>query len=301
MGAATNRFHEMDVFVRVVAAGGFSAAARAVGMTPSAVSKLVARLEARLGVQLVNRTIRAFQLTAEGSAFHERARAILDELADAERGAGAEAEVAGRVRINTSATYLVHVLAPALPAFLAAHPELEVDIDVTDRVVDLYDVRADIGVRAGPLASSELLARRLGSTKHSLVAAPTYLEAHGVPRSFGDLDGHRRIGFGYVRAEDHWPLRRGDTVARIAPEPQVRASDGEGIRRLALAGAGIARLAEFAVRGDLTAGRLVVIPGFEDAAEPKVFHAVHMGRRGLIPARVEAVLDFLAREGRVAP
>lgn len=174
-----NRSGEMEVFVRVVEEGGFSAAARAARMTPSAVSKLVARLEGRLGARLVNRSTRALQLTPEGCAFYERATRILADIEDAERRAGAGEQPVGRIRLNTSASYATHVLAPVLPEFLERHPGVTLDLVQTDAVVDLLAERTDVAVRAGPLKSSRLVARKLGETGMVIVGAPAYLAQIG--------------------------------------------------------------------------------------------------------------------------
>ncbi len=179
--ADINRTNEMDVFVSVVEQGGFSAAARACRMTPSAVSKLVSRLEARLGARLVNRSTRAFQLTPEGSTFYERATRILADIMEAERSAGAGEQPVGRIRLNTSKSYATHVLAPILPDFLDRHPGVTLELVETDMVIDLLAERTDVAVRAGPLKSSSLVARKLGDTAMTIVAAPAYLSRFGEP------------------------------------------------------------------------------------------------------------------------
>lgn len=295
-----NRSGEMEVFVRVVELGGFSPAARAANMTPSAVSKLIARLEARLGARLLNRSTRQLQLTPEGCTFYERATRILADIEDAERAAGSGEQAVGRVRVNTSASYFNHILAPVLPEFLAAQPGVTLDIVQTDAVVDLLAERTDVAVRAGPLKSSSLVARKLGETALTIVAAPSYLERCGEPRSIADLEGHNRLGFGYARAVDGWPLRENGQTIVVPATGRVQASDGEGLRRLALAGVGLARLAAFTVREDIAAGRLVPVLGHLDTGETEAFHAVYVGQGGPLPSRVRALLDFLAEHGRVS-
>jgi DNA-binding transcriptional LysR family regulator len=294
-----NRSGEMDVFVRVVELGGFSPAARAARMTPSAVSKLIARLEARLGARLLNRSTRQLQLTPEGCAFYERATRILADLEDAERAAGLGEQPVGRVRINTSASYANHVLAPLLPDFLALHPGVTLDIVQTDAVVDLLAERMDVAIRAGPLKSSSLVARKLGETALTIVAAPAYLDRCGEPRTIADLERHNRLGFGYVRAVDGWPLREDGETVVIPTTGRVQASDGEGLRHLALAGVGLTRLAAFTVRQDIAAGRLVPVLGHLDIGDRETFHAVYVGQGGPLPSRVRALLDFLAEHGQV--
>ncbi|WP_417774308.1 LysR family transcriptional regulator [Stappia sp.] len=295
-----NRSGEMEVFVRVVEQGGFSPAARIAGMTPSAVSKLIARLEARLGTRLLNRSTRQLQLTPEGCTFYERATRILADLEDAERTAGMGEEAVGRVRINTSASYFNHILAPVLTDFLAQHPAVTLDIVQTDAVVDLLAERMDVAVRAGPMKSSSLVARKLGETALTIVASPSYLECHGEPRSIADLEQHNRLGFGYARAVDGWRLRETDEDRLVPATGRVQASDGEGLRHLALSGVGLARLADFTVRADVAAGRLIPVLSNLDSGEKEDFHAVHVGQGGPLPSRVRAVLDFLAERGKVS-
>ena len=323
-----NRSGELEVFVRVIELGGFSAAARACGMTPSAVSKLVTRLEQRLGTRLVNRSTRQLQLTAEGCAFYERGVRILADLDEAERCASAHASPRGRVRVNANVPFGHHLLLPLVPAFLAEHPEVTLDIVLTDEVVDLLEQRTDVAVRAGPLKSSSLVARRLGATRMMIVGAPAYLETHGVPATPDDLLRHNRLGANYVRAQSGWPLLRQPcenasspgaggapglkdtcrTAATHRPAPASReapqiipiggnaqASDGEALRHLALAGLGLARLAAFQVRDDIAAGRLVPVLEAFNPGDEEAIHAVYVGQGGHLPLRVRALLDFLAK------
>ncbi|WP_434729472.1 LysR family transcriptional regulator [Rhizobium binae] len=294
-----NRSGEMEVFVSVVERGGFSAAATARRMTPSAVSKLVARLEARLGVRLVNRSTRRLQLTPEGCAFYERSIAILADIAEAERQASSGEEAAGRIRINTSGSFGNHVLAPLVPAFMALHPAVTLDIAHTDRIVDLMEERADVAIRAGPLESSSLIARKLGATGKLIVASPDYLSRHGEPRSIADLRRHCRIGFSYARAIEGWPMRESGETVTIPIASGIQVADGEAMRHLALSGAGLARLAAFTVRADIEAGRLVPVLEEANPGDIEEFYALYIGRGGPLPARVRALLDFLAAHVRL--
>ncbi|WP_126976165.1 LysR family transcriptional regulator [Frigidibacter oleivorans] len=292
-----NRSGEMEVFVRAVDLGGFSAAARAVGMTPSAVSKLISRLESRLGARLLNRSTRQLLLTPEGCLFYERARDILEDIKAAETAAGLGERAEGVVRISTSASYLIHVLAPVLPEFLARYPRIRLDILQTDSVIDLLAERVDVAVRAGPLKSSSLIARKLGETGMILVAAPAYLSRIGVPGSQVDLASHDILGLGYRRAGD--PPDPGAAEPFAPQTGRVQVSEGEGLRQLALAGVGLARLAAFTVRNDIAEGRLVPVLRGLHAAPPEAFHAIHTGQVGPMPTRVRTVLDFLAQNARV--
>ncbi|MBB4572382.1 LysR family transcriptional regulator [Rhizobium lentis] len=294
-----NRSGEMEVFVSVVERGGFSAAATVRCMTPSAVSKLVARLEARLGVRLVNRSTRRLQLTPEGCAFYERSIAILADIAEAERQASSGEDAAGRIRINTSGSFGNHVLAPLVPAFMALHPSVTLDIAHTDKVIDLMEERADVAIRAGPLKSSSLIARKLGATGKIIVASPDYLGRHGEPRTVADLRHHCRIGFSYARAIEGWPMRESGETVTIPITPGIQVADGEAMRHLALSGAGLARLAAFTVRADIEAGRLVPVLEEANPGDLEEFYAVYIGQGGPLPARVRALLDFLAGHVRL--
>ena len=289
----------MEVFVSVVERGGFSAAALARRMTPSAVSKLVARLETRLGARLVNRSTRKLQLTPEGCAFYERSVAILANISEAERFASAGEQAAGRISINTSGSFGNHVLAPLVPAFMAEHPDVTLDITHTDKVVDLLEERADVAIRAGPLKTSSLIARKLGAARKIIVASPDYLGRHNEPRSAAELHNYRRIGFSYARALEGWPvLHEGETIT-IPLTPGLQVGDGEAMRYLALSGAGLARMTEFTVRADIAAGRLVPVLEKLNPGDVEEFYAVYIGQGGPLPARVRALLDFLARQVRL--
>ncbi|EHJ95082.1 LysR family transcriptional regulator [Agrobacterium tumefaciens] len=297
--AEVNRSGEMEVFVQVVERGGFSSAARSVGMTPSAVSKLVARLEARLGTRLINRSTRVFKLTSEGCVFFERATRILADIEDAERIASAREVPSGRLRLSTSASYATHVLAGLLPEFLERYPEITVDIVQSDLVVDLLEERMDVAVRAGPLKSSSLVARRLGDTAMTIVAAPSYVDRRGLPRTIEELERHDRLGLGYTRSMDGWPLISAGATIFTPVVARVQANDGEALRQLVLAGNGIARLANFTIRDDLKAGRLVPVLDEYNPGYREEFHAIHIGQGGPLPSRVRALLDFLAKQGKV--
>lgn len=293
MSKEPNRAAEMAVFVRVVEAGDFSGAARSLGLSPSAVSKLISRLEARLGARLFRRSTRRLALTPEGQAFHIRALAILAEIDAAEREAGGARLPVGRISINSSASYIAHILAALLPDFLARYPDIAIDIVQTDLLADLVADRTDVAIRAGPLADSGLVARSLGATPLTVVAAPAWIERHGMPKTLAALAAHDRLGFAYPRAENGW-LRRS-----TMDHERIRVSDGEGLRQLALAGVAPARLAHFTIGADIAAGRLVpLLPDLTGGGiEP--FHAVYVGRSELLPQRVRVFLDYLSAYGRV--
>jgi DNA-binding transcriptional LysR family regulator len=295
-----NRSGEMEVFVRVVDLGGFSAAARALRMTPSAVSKLIARLETRLGARLVNRSTRKLQLTPEGSAFYDRAVRVLADLDEAERSAAAGASPRGRLRVNTNVPFGTHYLIPLLPGFLERHPEVTVEVTLTDTVVDLREDRADVAIRVGPLKSSQLVARKLGESRMMLVASPAYLTAHGTPQTPGDLARHNLLGFSFARQSNGWPFRDADgSASAVVPTGNALVSDGESMRLLVLTGLGISRLSLFHIGPDVEAGRLVPVLEAYNPGDTESIHAVYVGG-GHLPARVRAFLDYLVERVQLA-
>lgn len=295
----TNRAGEMDVFVRVVDLAGFTPAAREFGLSPSGVSKLVSRLEARIGARLFNRSTRRLQLTPEGTLFYDRAVRILADLDEAEREASAGAVPRGHLRVNSNIPFgLLHVM-PLVPLFLERYPDVTLDIVLTDTVVDLLQERADIAIRVGPMQNSALSARKLASSRMVVVAAPSYLEKHGVPATPSDLLAHKRIGWTFARTISGWPFRRGTASESLSPPPIARVSDGEAVRRLTLAGVGLARLALFHIGPDIEAGRLVPVLEDFNPGDSEDVHAVYLGQGGPLPARVRAFIDFLAERIRI--
>lgn len=290
-----NRSGEMEVFARAVDLGGFSPAARALKMTPSAVSKLVSRLETRLGARLINRSTRKLTLTAEGEAFHERALRVLADIDEAESAVAAGQAPRGHVRINSSVPFGLHFLLPLVPRFSAAYPKVILDIVLSDLVVDLMDARTDVAIRVGPMRASQLMARKLGESAMVVVAAPDYLARHGAPATPRDLSTHNCIGFNFARHSDKWLFVDGDEKLSLPIRGDATAGDGETARRLALAGQGVARLSRIHVDPDIAAGRLVPVLEPYNAGDIEQINAVYVGG-GQLPMRVRALIDFLVRE-----
>jgi DNA-binding transcriptional LysR family regulator len=288
------------VFVRVVEAGSFSAAARALRMTPSAVSKLIARLETRLGARLISRSTRKLQLTPEGTAFYDSGVRILADMDAAEREAAAGAAPRGRLRVNSYVPFGHHRLMPLLPRFLERYPEISVEAVLTDSVINLMEERADVAIRAGPLSESRLVARKLGQSRMVVVAAPAYLEARGTPRTPAELTSHNLLAFGFVRHIDGLPFVDAEGAPVMVPiAGNAILSDGEAMRLTTLAGAGIARLARWHVEPDIAAGRLVRLLEEFNPGDEEQTHAVYVGQGKHLPARVRAFLDFLAETVRL--
>lgn len=289
-----NRSGDMEAFVQVVDRGSFSAAAAVLGMTPSAVSKLMSRLEARLGTRLLHRSTRKLQLTPEGQLYYERGVRVLADLDEAERSAAADGTPRGRVSINASIAVGRRLLLPLVKPLLARYPQIQLDIDLTDRVVDLMDERADIAIRWGRLPPSDLVARKLGETGLAILASPDYLVRYGTPRTPQELLLHNRLGNSYRRMNPDWPLLVDGRQVDVPIAGTVRASDGESLRRLVLDGVGLGRLSLFHVRGDIEAGLLVPVLEEYNPHELEPIHAVYLGKGGRLPARVRAVLDYLS-------
>ncbi|MCH7382618.1 LysR family transcriptional regulator [Acinetobacter dispersus] len=289
-----NRSGELEIFIRVIELGGFSAAARACGMTPSAVSKLVARLEKRLGTRLLNRSTRQLQLTPEGCAFYERGIRILADLEEAERCASEHSTPKGRLRVNANVPFGHYFLLPLIPEFLQLQPDITLDLVLSDEVIDILEQRTDVAVRAGPLKSSNLIARKLGSTRKIIVGAPSYLACKGTPTTPYELIKHNLLGPNYVRVQTGWPFHVNGEKLTIPITGNTQVSDGEALHKLALSGLGLARLAIFQVQDDIAAGRLVPILEAFNPGDVEEVHAVYVGQGGHLPLRVRAFLDFLA-------
>ena len=298
--ADINRSGEMEVFVRIVDLGGLSAAARSLRMTPSAVSKLMSRLELRLGARLINRSTRKLQMTPEGLSFYERAVRILGEIEVAEHEAAAGATPAGHLRVNTSVPFGLHRLLPLLPEFSRQYPDISIDVSLTDTVIDLMEQRADVAIRVGPLRESRLLARKLGQSGMVVLAAPDYLARHGTPQTPAELANHNLLGFCFAKQITSWPFQdgQGGTLS-ISPVGNTLVSDGEAMQRLTVAGMGISRLTRFQVAPDITAGRLVPILEHYNPGDIEMFHAVFVGNGKQLPTRVRAFLDFLVAHVRL--
>ena len=294
-----NRAGEMELFVATLELGSFSAAARRFAMTPSAVAKLVTRIEERLGTRLLVRSTRALKATPEGELYLDRARMILADIDDAERAVsnGASAEPKGRLRVTSSAGFGESILLPLVPKFLELFPQIQLDLSIHERVVDLLDEKADVALRAGPLADSSLKARRIMETQRIVVAAPAYLRVHGTPVHPDDLRGHNCLDFNFRRTLSGWPFKDHLTGSplRVTIAGNALLDRGPSLRQLCSAGLGIARVGRVYVQREIDDGALVVLLDKFDAAEIEAVHALHV-RHDHLAARVRAFLDFLATE-----
>lgn len=288
-----DRIDRFRIFTRVVECASFTRAADQLGLPRSTVSAAIAELEQRLGTRLLQRSTRQLQLTPEGCAFYERGLRVLADLDEAERCASAHAEPRGRLRVNSNVPFGQHFLLPLLPAFLERNPQVGVDLTLNDEVIDLLEQRTDVAVRAGPLKSSSLVARRLGATRMMIVAAPAYAQRHGLPASVEELQAHNRLDIGHARAMQGWPLLQDGRERMLLPSGNARASNGDALRQLVLGGLGMARLAAFQVQADIAAGRLLPVLEEANPGDLEEVHAVFLGQGGYLPLRVRAFLDFL--------
>jgi DNA-binding transcriptional LysR family regulator len=287
-----DRFEDLRTFVTLVQAGGFNAAADRLGIVKSAVSRRIRELEQRLDVRLVQRTTRQISLTDAGRAYHERAAEILaalDALDDTVRTA--THEPAGTLRISAPVSFSIHCLARAIVAFQARYPAIAVDVETSDRFVDIVHDGYDLAVRIARLKDSALIARRIVTVRHLVCASPAYLDAHGRPATLDDLAAHHGIVYSYKDEDAYWTFRDG-VVAR--PEARLRLNNGDVIREAAIGGAGLAYLPSFVTAEAIARGELeIVLPGQE--REPIAMHAVFPASQH-VPARVRLFIDFLVEE-----
>lgn len=294
---AMDRARGLELFVAVAEAGSFSAAGRALRLTPSAVGRTIDRLEARLGVRLLLRTTRTLTLTAEGLAYLGTARRILADLNDAEQAIADQGAPRGRLRVSASLSHGRLCVVPLLGEFVRRYPRILVDINLTDAVVDIAAGQADVGIRFGPLADSGLTARKLGETRRVIVAAPDYLARRGTPAVPEDLHGHNCLGFNFRRAEPVWPFRRDGQDHALTVRGSIEANNGETLGQLAAAGVGVTRVGTFSVAEALAAGRLVPLLEAFNPGDVEAIHAVFVGGANT-PARVRAFVDFMAERLR---
>lgn len=294
-----NRSGEMLAFVKVVETGGFSAAAALLNMSPSAVSKLVSRTEARLGVQLFTRSTRNMTLTAEGREFYANCARILQDIEDAELSATqGYSQVRGLLRVNASLPFGQHYLVPLLKEFLALYPQVEIDISLTDSKVELQRDEVDVAIRMGPLHDATFRARKLGSSRKAVVAAPSYLASKAAPQSPADLQGHNCLNFNFRRSLDEWPFMVDGKLVHLAVDGAMQTNNGETMRQLTLQGLGISRLGMFHVYDDIQRGDLVELLPQYNAGDVEEINIIFLNQKH-IPPRIRAFIDFVVE--RLAP
>ncbi|WP_395455915.1 LysR substrate-binding domain-containing protein [Azospirillum melinis] len=256
------RLTGLIAFARAGTLGSFTAAARSLSVSPSAVSKSVQRLEQRLGVSLFTRTTRSLTLTAEGRDLHERALRLLRDAEEIEQAAmAARSEPSGTLRVAASLPIGVHVIAPALPAFRRLHPKLSVDLRLNDRMVDLIEEGIDVAVRIGELADSRLLSRRLAPHRLCCFASPAYLAARGTPVHPDGLDGHDTVSLRFQSTGQtlRWPFRIGERLVEVVPPSGIVVDVSDALVAALAAGGGIGIAATFIAAPYVARGELVPV------------------------------------------
>lgn len=297
----TDPVSEMSVYVRAVECGSFSSVAREFGLTPSAVSKLVGRLEDRLGVRLLNRTTRSLALTPEGQAFFERCRHILQEIDEAEDEVVRFRErPRGRLRMSVGVAFGLHALAPELPRFLERYPEVKVELLITDRHIDLAEEGADLGVRIGEVSEASLVARKICDLRRVICAAPDYLARHGTPGTPDELAGHNCLELHSLPDLQRWPFAAPGRKRVVEVSGNAGADNADALLQLALEGVGIIRLTDLLVGKSLRSGALVPILTDCHLVEPVPMFVYYPYTRHR-SARVTAMANFIVESFAGAP
>jgi DNA-binding transcriptional LysR family regulator len=283
---------ELQAFVSVVDTGSITAAAELLGLTISATSRTLARLEEKLQTTLLRRTTRRLELTEEGAAFLLRARAILASVDEAEEQMAARRmRPAGRLRVDAATPFMLHVLVPLLEGFRVRYPEVELELNPNEGITDLIEKRTDVAFRIGVLKDSTLHARPVGTSRIRVLASPAYLERRGTPGKVAQLQQHSLLGFNQPETLKDWPLHDVDgNVLRI--EPSIASSSGETLRQMALAGLGIVCLSDFMTREDRSSGRLVQLFPKHTLDVRQSIDAVYY-RNTVLAARITCFVDHV--------
>lgn len=292
----------MKILLQVVDSGGFARAAEALGLSNAAVTRQIAALEHHLGARLLNRTTRRLSLTEAGIEFCARARAILEQIAEAQSAAaqGVAPRPAGVLRISAPLSFGVLRLADELPGFRARYPELKLDIDLSDRVVDLANEGIDVALRISAALDASLIARRIAPIGMVVCAAPKYLKREGTPRVPGDLERHEVLSYKYLWCGDDWAFTDASgAVSQVRVRPTVHATNGDLLRRLAVADGGIILQPDFLVEEELRRGRLVQVLEDYRATEFSLY-AVYLSHQHL-PTRVRVFIDYLVERFGAGP
>lgn len=283
---------ELLAFVAVVDTGSITAAAEQLGLTISAISRTLGRLEEKLQTTLLTRTTRRLELTEEGIAFLQRARAILASVDEAEEQMAARRlRPVGRLRVDAATPFMLHVIVPQLAGFRARFPEVELELNSNEGIIDLIEKRTDVAFRIGALKDSTLHARPIGTSRVRVLASPDYLKRRGTPGKPAQLEQHDLLGFNHPESLNDWPLRdaSGNTVHIT---PTVASSSGETLRQMALAGLGIVCLSDFMTREDRESGRLVPLFPRQTLDVRQPINAVYY-RNTTLASRITCFVDYL--------
>ncbi|MEJ2920051.1 LysR family transcriptional regulator [Bordetella avium] len=285
-------YSAMQTFARVVELGSFAAAAERAGLARSVVTRQIAYLEEKYGVRLLNRTTRKLNLTDAGRAFYERIRPLLSELADIDLALRAQSsQPTGRLRISAPVSFGVLHLGPAVADYLQRYPDVVIDLDLNDRVVDLVQDGYDVAVRIGPLTDSSLVARPLAPQTLQVCAAPSYLARHGTPAQPEALRQHQCLHYSYASSGTDWVFEKDGQTTLVRITPSMRANNGDVLRTAALAGHGIILQPDFLIGDDLRAGRLV--PVLPDYRRPVITMMMVYPHRRLLSPTVRSFVEHL--------
>ncbi|THU05377.1 LysR family transcriptional regulator [Lampropedia puyangensis] len=301
-----NRALEMEVFAAVVDAGSFVGAGDVLSMSKAAVSRHVDALERRLGVRLMQRTTRRLSLTQEGAGFYHHCKEVLAVMDAAEAEASSKVlEPSGIVRINAPVSFGIRYLTPVWEQLLKRHPKIDIELSLTDRVVDLIDEGVDLCVRIGELTDSSLVSRRFASTKVVAAASPAYLREYGCPQTPDDLRQHQIISYRNWTGpgRDEWAFRpkEGGAWQTVKLASRVFSNSGDPCRQLALSDAGIVFQPDFLIGDDLRAGTLVhVLPEYDYERSELGIYAVYPSRKQL-PQKVRALVNLLVESFATVP
>ena len=285
---------DIAVFVRVVDSGSFTAAAGRLDISKSVVSKYVTRLEDQLGARLLNRTTRRLSLTEVGRVFYERSRRGLEDIEDAKQAVSLlQGKPRGTLRVNVPMSFGILHVAPALPEFQRLYPELNVDMNLDDRKVDVIEEGFDVSVRISNLPDSSLIAKRIAPCKHAIVATPTYLAKHGTPHLPDDLRDHKIISYRYQESALEWHFKTPDQKPlSVTVSGSMTMNNSLAIREAVLENVGITRTPTFVVGKDIHEGRLVPLLTKYECFQVQIY-VVYPQRKHLSP-KVRAFVDFLA-------
>lgn len=294
-------YSQMLAFLWANEHGSFSSAARAHGLSPSAISKLVTRLENRLSVRLFQRGTRSLTLTEEGAIYLRSARCVMDAMAEADSLAEFfPAKISGTLRIHTMATFAKHQIVPWLPDFLQAHPDLSIEIEVGAQFVDQFDQGLDIAIHSGVLPDSSRVARRVGESSWITCASPGYLEARGTPEIPDDLLSHDCYHFSFSSPWNVWSYEVDGESVVVPIKPRSTFTQGDLLRSVALNDGGIIRLADFHIGADIKAGRLVPVLDEYRSRIVQPIYLIYANRNNLSP-RIRVFVEHLERQIALHP
>jgi DNA-binding transcriptional LysR family regulator len=291
-----DRAGKMEVFVEVVNAGSISAAARKLQLTPSAVSKLLSRIEEDLGVRLIDRSTKSLKLTPEGELYYHRSVRIISDIEETiQEVSEGRSLPRGRLRINCSVPIGVRHIQPLIPEYLQRYPEMNIDLSLTDTLVDLLEERVDVAIRIGPIQDSSLKARKLCDSRRVIAASPEYLRRCGIPLLPADLSQHNCLNFNMRPLLNEWPFVQDGAPVSVPIRGSISANNGESLRQFILSGAGIARLAWFQIGHDIVERRLVPLLEPFHPNDQQGVYAIFFGHK-YTSARVRTFIDFLAEK-----